>query len=1645
MEVRAAGTLVTSVDNEIEVLAYDQWGGTNGIPDLLAAFSLPNNPVIDRVLHEAAELLAKGGKSAAIKGYQSKNREDVWSQISAIYSALARKSLRYSVPPASFASDGQKIRTPDRILEGGVGTCLDLTMLMAGCLEQAGLNPVVLLKEGHSWIGCWLLNTSFPSTIIEDAQAVRKRIDAGELIAFEMTGLGQRPVISLRLACEIGSRYLHEDQAAFQFALDIRRARIERVHPLPSRHAATLTEREIADIPEIIEPIPSLPSLAGEAVLLDEDAKVDSPEGRLNRWKSKLLDLTRRNRLLNFKATRVMVPLRVPDTAKLEDELSDGKEWKFRAQVKIMEGDDPRSAGVEFVRTGENPVEAMAQAAMRNHELLPMVDKTKLDSQLYEIYLTVKTNLEEGGANTLFLAIGFLRWTEDERSEKENLAPILLVPVTLNRASVRTGFSIVRHDDETIVNPTLLQMLRDNYGVDVKGLDPLPTDESGVDVEKIFATFRQAVKEVPRWEVNTDVYLGVFSFTKFLMWKDLKDRTADLKKNRVVGHLIDRNQEPLPSESSNGVAENLDERHAPGSLLAPMLADSSQLNALSKAGDGHDFVLEGPPGTGKSQTITNLIAHFLGIGKRVLFVSEKMAALGVVERRLNAVGLGPFCLQLHSQKARKTEVLERLRKSLYIGSAATSSDWEIEIDRIAKLRADLNGLVNALHRVHPNGLTVRSALDCVISKKGWPVIAMQLPNLDALDQRGLAALRELGSSIQAVLAELDELPGHKLTAIQHEEWSHGWEEKMIESCVTARSAAMQMTKSLTALAPIMGRSLETASFKTLHDLDNFFDVLLSAPEVPAPLISKVGDSGIRKSLRDASSHGVLRNQAWQRLGGQFRESIANLQGTDLQNRWSKAASEWWLPRLVNQRGISGELMIHSNSGIRPLADAVPAILTIIQEINDHDRAISNRENDLRSGIGDLFVAVKTDWDAVQRHEAWAERADQAIKLLGPASDEHDWSRNCFERLAASPDSLRVGGVVAERVVEFRKALLDFDRACEELRSLSANASLFEKNDRTAGVLARVQVTCSGWESNRPSMKLWCKWRSLRALAAKSGLGKVIIQMETSGINGKPPADFIDYAYQLWWLKGIIDREAILRTFSSADHERKIREFRFADEKFQKLTEKYIFAKLASKVPTVDAKKKNAEMAVLTRELAKQRAHYPVRKLIQHIPNVLPQLKPCMLMSPISVAQYLDAGHAMFDVVIFDEASQIPVWDAVGAIARGKQVIVVGDPKQLPPTNFFEKRDESDDEGEVTAEDAPVKDLESILDECMGAGMARLSLDWHYRSKHESLIAFSNARYYASRLITFPSPVTTDVAVRFIPVSGIYDRGASRTNRAEADSIVDRICSYFGQEDPKKRESTMGVVTFNISQMRLIDTLLQERLLARPELEERIAAHGDERLFIKNLENVQGDERDIILFSITFGKDSAGKMPMNFGPINQDGGHRRLNVAVTRARSGVEIYSSIRPDDIDLARTRAQGVADLKAYLDYAIRGARAIAEESMPTGGEPDSPFEQAVLAALRDAGWEAHPQVGCSGYRIDIGIVDKNRPGRYLAGIECDGATYHSLKTARDRDRLRQGVLENLGWKIIRVWSTDWWADPKKVTGNLLKQLAEVPPAIDN
>ena len=572
------------------------------------------------------------------------------------------------------------------------------------------------------------------------------------------------------------------------------------------------------------------------------------------------------------------------------------------------------------------------------------------------------------------------------------------------------------------------------------------------------------------------------------------------------------------------------------------------------------------------------------------------------------------------------------------------------------------------------------------------------------------------------------------------------------------------------------------------------------------------------------------------------------------------------------------------------------------------------------------------------------------------------------------------------------------------------------------------------EAAQAGLHAWCAWRNAQAAAQAAGLGALADAIEVGKVEPAQAPQALEVNYARWWLAEVVDQDEVLKRFVSAEHEQRIQEFRALDDEFTAVTRQWIRAKLCADLPSADSIQRNSEWGVLRREITKKRQHLPLRQLLEEIPSVVLQLTPCLLMSPLSIAQYLSPQASNFDLVVFDEASQIPVWDAIGAMARGRQVVMVGDPKQLPPTNFFGRSDSSDDE-----EQGAEADMESILDECLGASLPTRNLSWHYRSRHESLIAFSNHRYYGGSLVTFPSPNTEDHAVSFHPVAGRYEKGGARTNQIEAKALVADLVGRLKSPGFRQSGLTIGVVTFNSEQQSLIEDLLDAERRKDPGLEPYFSEVELEPVFVKNLESVQGDERDIMYFSITYGPDSSGAVSMNFGPLNRDGGERRLNVAVTRARHELRVFSSLRGDQMDLSRTQAHGVRDLKHFLEFAERGPKALAESHRGSQGDFDSPFEAAVAEALERKGWRVHTQIGASSFRIDLGVVHPDFAGRYLAGVECDGATYHRSATARDRDKLREQVLRGLGWEILRIWSTDWWVNPGGTLERIHAALAQL------
>ena len=569
-------------------------------------------------------------------------------------------------------------------------------------------------------------------------------------------------------------------------------------------------------------------------------------------------------------------------------------------------------------------------------------------------------------------------------------------------------------------------------------------------------------------------------------------------------------------------------------------------------------------------------------------------------------------------------------------------------------------------------------------------------------------------------------------------------------------------------------------------------------------------------------------------------------------------------------------------------------------------------------------------------------------------------------------------------------------------------------------------TISTWLAHKDEWRQWFQWSSQRTALVNAGWQPAVNLIE-AGESGAAAANAVSRGLYKEWAMTMIDSNDKLRQFSGLVFEDVIARYRQLTEYFQELTKKELYCRLASRIPSITIEAATgSEVNILKRNIANGGRGTSIRRIIDQIPNLMPKLCPCMLMSPISVAQFIDLSWPKFDLVIFDEASQMPTSEAIGAIGRGKALIVVGDNKQMPPTSFFDAQ-------QVDDEDAEIDDLDSILDDCQALSIKDHYLAFHYRSKHESLIAFSNQEYYDGRLFTFPSADDRLQKVSLVKVEGTYDKGGKRSNRAEADAVVVEIMRRLADKELSKR--SIGVVSFSMAQQNLIEDVLMEALSKQPELEAK-ALQGEEPIFIKNLENVQGDERDVILFSVGYGPDKDGNVSMNFGPLNNRGGERRLNVAVSRARYEMIVFSTLRAEQIDLRRSKALGVEGLQKFLKYAETGQLEKSTTSANATDTSSDAVAEDIANAIRSMGYETTTAVGRSLFKVDVAVVDPADHERYLLGILIDNPARNATKIARDRELTQPSVLQGLGWKVLRVWSVDWLQNRQRVIDAIVEAI---------
>ena len=1324
-----------------------------------------------------------------------------------------------------------------------------------------------------------------------------------------------------------------------------------------------------------------------------------------------LLDLSLRNSLLNYRPSKKR-GLKIVDENPVEIFrilVTKRKEMSFESSDAYQEeppedDEDVPEELLQMIAEETAPEKEPAEHHL-DLKLRTPYQPTQLELRLRDTFRDAHTSVEEQGVNILYLALGMLEWYEADESSDSRSAPLILIPVKLHRADIAAKYKLSLADDDFGPNLSLEAKLRDEFDI----LLPEFGDSDALDPERYFQEVGERIERQDRWKVKSDeIQLGFFSFSKFLLYKDLySDQWPEGKTpgdNPIIQSLFgsDQHGEPPPPMS---YAENLDQ--VPGVTELPQImdADSSQTQAIVEAQKQKTLVIQGPPGTGKSQTIANLIGNAVSNNQTVLFMAEKIAALEVVKRRLTNAHVGDACLELHSDKANKKQFLKELKRTLELGRP----ELEDPEEHRAMLEADRDQLNEYCRVVNlpvgESGLSLHEIVGKLALTDSERFLDSQPLNMEGAAAWRLNDYTRNSGQIVQLQTILDRIGDPE---------KHLFRESGAATSPIDRPTIVGGLKALIKAWENMQRQL--ASYQKVISADEKFagyhDIRRAVTAG-----SRVADAPDLSQWNHRTDQWSKHAERWRRLSEKaekLRKIRAEFEDQLIPEAWSanllsqraalrSTGKKWWRFLSGKYRKAYHELRKYCRSDLPEdpsrqlaLAEAIVDANILRQELSEALAAVAKSGSDWRLSPDEWKQLPQTlNWLTELHERKRAGEIDDSIHDLLeanlPLAKLKGHTESCLEALGQF-----------DQAYAKLSELLEFDR--------TENGGHAPWLDRSPGVwrdwLDRAVAEIETLED-------FVRFNQIKRRLEGQPFFELSLLLD-HWRQGVSLPELFEFGYYNFLIRQAFVQYPALQKFDGEEHERIIARFSQLDRESVQHHQAQIAMAHWEQLPRGS---QIGQMKVLRREFEKKTRHMSIRTLMGKAGQVIQKIKPVFMMSPLSVAKYLPPGQVEFDLIIFDEASQVQPIDSLGAIARADRAVVVGDSRQLPPTNFFNKMSSGNEEDDDSTE---LADLESLLGSFCASGSPQVMLRWHYRSRHESLIAVSNREFYENHLMLFPSPdkgkEEAGLHFHYLPDNHFE----KQVNPGEAQAIARAVMEH-AQDCP---HLTLGVATFSLKQARRIEDELEILRREDRSREKFFTSHPEEPFFVKNLENVQGDERDVIIISVGYGRMPDGRVAMRFGPLNNDGGERRLNVLITRARSRCEVYANFTADELDMSRTKARGVEALKTYLQYSQTGNL---EAQSSTSDKADSPFEEAVAKALRDKGYRIDHQIGSAGFFVDLGVVDPDRPGRYLLGIECDGATYHSAKWARDRDRLRQQILEGMGWIIHRIWSTDWFRHPKR------------------
>ena len=1576
--------------------------------EMLACFVTPNAYEINNVIKLATKYLSEiRKKESAFIGYQSNDIDSVREEMMAIYEALRSFKINYANPPASF-NMFQSVRLPSTVLNNEFGTCLDLAILYCACLENIGLNPILICIDGHAFAGCFLRDECFVERVCEDCGKVFNRSvkDNLSIELVECTMFTKSASSSFSSSNAASRNAIRLYNGSF-YAIDIVSCHYSIFRPIPTKQFNEKGELEFnTDIENFNEEFNKKNTLTNEEIFEGIEST-----SKFNYWSKKLLDLSLRNKLINFKIGPQAPQLVYNDASKMLEKLLKKDSIYLYPNNIVLE----KNTYYEY---------------KEDNAILEQLEKKNIyqictnDATIKSLFRTGASSIEETGSNTLYLSFGLLNFIP-KFSKKSMIAPIFLIPVRGKTKRGNNGYELLVDSDNISINTTVFEYLNQNCDISFSELYDVEKDLSKVSISSIFNAIR--AKTSPECSLSVDdnkVFLSTFSFANYIIWEDIHNRKDQLLENKIIKGFV----EGIPLKNEFEYQFNLDKDFNPDDIAIPLSADSSQINAIALAAKGESFVLDGPPGTGKSQTIVNMIVNAMYNGKSVLFVAEKMAALEVVKKRIDDINLGVFCLELHSNKANKKNVLDQINKALQFDHTKSPEDFKSQINILREKRDYLNDFIKRIH----NKTYIYSLHDSIVkyySKEDYFVNLNESSKVYTdITEENLNTINELIDNIFALKKQYGEYISNPFYAFNIDDYTFNLLNTLKDELSALKEAIELFNRKLQDLTEYINANID-------YNLNNV-DVLIKLLEITLKekiTFNSLYNDDLHKfhdKTIELLEKGTLCNDIYDKITLVLNEDIFNVNVKEYYDN-------------LKQANFFSKIFINSKikSLFKPYLKVIKIdkteYLNILNNIiiyQDNVKYIKQNDSFIRNLFKDLYCKEKSNFRNLRTIYDNTYSFKIELDNLEYKNNQKEVILNIIESFKLIHKELLIDEVLKfklNNVIESYNSYLHNEGLLSKLFNFDKSKLQFKNEDKA---FDKYYILIQAMMSKPTFIEGISLYNKYFKLLVQNNFSKAIISNLKTGIlninNIKNHFEAnLCYTYINEYFKDyyFIEFNGLI--------------FDTAIKKYNELLDQYtelIITETAS-IITKDYPINNFDYAKSTliyglQKCIKNGGHKTtIRIILKEFGSLIRTICPCFLMSPMSAAQYLSLDSEKFDIVIFDEASQIPTCEAIGAISRGKSLIVAGDPEQMPPTSFFQTIIGTDDVVEVVDN---YDDLESLLDDCLALSMPRNRLLWHYRSSHESLIAFSNNTFYDHSLFTFPSPDNTfsKVNFRFIE-NGIYNHGV---NKEEADAIITEVKRRL--DDPVLQKDSIGIVTFNMKQQELILDKLNSLLESNPKYYE-INENQKDKIFVKNLENVQGDERDVIMFSIGFGYDEKKKFKLFFGPLSLEKGERRLNVAVTRSKKEMLVFSSIHGNDINTEKTKNRGATVLKDFLLYAEFGISNIILENAHQI-ESKIGIEKDIQEELFKRGIDSDIMVGDSKFKINLCIKDIS--GKYVLGVICDGGPSSLSSTCRDRNSVQIRILQKLNWNIINIYSVDYIKNKENVINSIIDAMSKRNLIID-